>query len=392
MRTTVGIVGGGPAGLLLARLLHRSGIDSVVLERRDRAHCEARQRAGTLEQGSVDILRACGAGARLAREGVRHRGIQLRFDRTRHSLDLAAQVGRHMTSYPQTKIVQDLIALHLVDGPPLLFEAEVHAVSGPDTPTPTVHFTHRGRRRTLVCDFVVGCDGYHGATRDCVPRSLARRHDKVFPYSWLGILADVPPSDPEVIYAHSPRGFALHSMRPPDRTRLYLQVPNGTDADDWPDERIWKELDERLAVDGGAWTLDRGPVLSRTVVPLRSSVFEPMRYGRVLLAGDAAHIVSPAGAKGINLALADATDLARAFADLKETGSAGRLDGYAARALERAWRVEEFSTWLTTTLHTAPDGTSFDERLQTARLRRILAVGTPGALDFAEHYTGLPLD
>ncbi|MDX6310628.1 MAG: p-hydroxybenzoate 3-monooxygenase, partial [Streptomyces sp.] len=305
MHTTVGIIGGGPAGLLLARLLHNSGIDCVVLESRDRAYVEHRQRAGILEQSTVDVLRSAGAGERLDREGLVHDGIELRWDRKAHRIDFPSLTGgRRVWVYAQTEVCKDLIALQLKDGAPLLFEAQVRAVEAADTDRPVIRYTHEGQDKTLTCDYVVGCDGFHGVARDAVPESVKKTYERVYPYSWFGILADVPPSSDELVYAHSERGFALLSMRSPSVSRLYLQVPNGTDPADWSDERIWDELDARFAIDGD-WTLERGPITSKGVLPMRSFVSEPMSYGRVFLAGDAAHIVPPTGAKGLNLAAAD---------------------------------------------------------------------------------------
>ncbi|MCW2871705.1 4-hydroxybenzoate 3-monooxygenase [Actinacidiphila oryziradicis] len=388
--TTVGIIGGGPAGLLLARLLHNSGIDCVVLESRDRAYVEQRQRAGILEQATVDVLRSSGAGERLDREGIVHDGIELRFDRRGHRIDFPGLTGgRRVWIYAQTEVCKDLIALQLADGAPLLFEAQVHSVEGADTDRPVIRYTHEGREQTLTCDYVVGADGFHGVARSAIPESLKRTYERVYPYSWLGILADVPPSCDELIYAHSPRGFALHSMRSPTVSRLYLQVPNGTDPADWPDERIWDELDARFAIDGD-WKLERGPITSKAVLPMRSFVTEPMRYGRVLLAGDAAHIVPPTGAKGLNLAAADVIVLARAFARLKETGSAELLDAYSDTCLRRVWRAEHFSYFMTTTLHTDPDQSPFDTRLQISQLDRV-AASPHAAAELAENYAGLPI-
>lgn len=390
MRTTVGIIGGGPAGLLLARLLRLAGVDSVVLEARDRAYVEQRQRAGILEQATVDALRACGAGERMDRQGLVHDGVELRFDRRAHRIDFPSLTGgRRVMVYAQTEVVKDLIALQLDGGGPLLFEARATAVEGADTATPVIRFTHEGRERTLECDYVVGCDGFHGVARDAIPAGVRQTFERVYPYSWLGILADVAPSCDELIYAHSPRGFALHSMRSPLVSRLYLQVPNGEDPTDWPDGRIWDELDARFAIDGD-WKLDRGPITAKSVLPMRSSVTEPMRYGRVLLAGDAAHIVPPAGAKGLNLAAADVIVLARALAALRDTGSAELLDDYSRTCLRRVWRAEHFSYFLTTTLHNEPGQSPFATRLQTAQLDRITG-STAAATDFAENYTGLPI-
>ncbi|MGC9540633.1 4-hydroxybenzoate 3-monooxygenase [Streptomyces sp. UG1] len=390
MRTTVGIIGGGPAGLLLARLLHRAGVDCVVLEARTREYVEQRQRAGMLEQGTVHALREAGAAERLEAEGLVHRGIELRFDRERHHIDFPALTGgRTVTIYAQTEIVKDLVALQLADGPPLLFEAEALAVEAPQSATPVVRFRHEGRERTLTCDWVVGCDGFHGISRNAFPAGAGRSFAHDYPYSWLGVLAEVPPSCEELIYARGERGFALHSMRSPSVSRLYLQVPVDTDADDWPDDRIWDELAARFAIDAD-WTLNRGPITSKSVTPMRSYVHEPMRHGRLLLAGDAAHIVPPTGAKGLNLAVSDVRVLARAFAELDRTGSTALLDRYSEVCLQRVWQATRFSDDMTKMLHAQPDGDVFDHRMQLARLRRITA-SRHAAAELAANYAGLPL-
>lgn len=391
MHTTVGIIGAGPAGLLLARLLHTAGIDSVVLEARDRDYVEQRQRAGILEQTTVDALRAAGAGERMDREGIVHHGIELRFAGRAHRVDFPSLAdGRSVMVYAQTEMVKDLISLQLAEGGPLLFDAEVRAVTARGDHVAVTHH-HGGKEQTLTCDWAVGCDGFHGVTKDAIPENLRRSYDRTYPYSWLGILADAPPIYDELIYAHSHRGFALASMRSPTVSRLYLQVPNGTDPADWPDERIWDELDRRFATTADpAWKLVRGPVTAKAVLPMRSHVTEPMRHGRVLLAGDAAHIVPPTGAKGLNLAAADVTVLARAFARLSETGDTGLLDAYSDTCLERVWRAEHFSFFMTANLHLDPAQSDFDTRLQLSQLARI-AASPHAAAELAQNYVGVPI-
>ncbi|MFE7730483.1 4-hydroxybenzoate 3-monooxygenase [Streptomyces anthocyanicus] len=387
MRTTVGIIGAGPAGLLLARLLHNAGIDSVVLESRDRAYVERRQRAGILEQGTVDVLRGAGAGERMDREGLRHDGIELRFDRRRHRVDFPALTGgRSVMVYAQTEVCKDLIALQLEEGGPLLFETEALAVEGADTDRPRVRFRREGAEDVLECDYVVGCDGFWGVARSAVPDG--RTFERTYPFSWLGILADVAPSHDELVYARHDRGFALLSMRSPSVSRLYLQVPADTDADSWSDEEIWDELERRFETDD--WSLRRGPITQKSVTPMRSYVHEPMRHGRLFLAGDAAHIVPPTGAKGLNLAVGDVVTFARALAHRTATGSDDLLDAYSATCLRRVWQAERFSYDMTTLLHTAPDATPFEGRLQLARLDRIASSGA-AETDLAEAYTGFPI-
>ncbi|MFF4152024.1 4-hydroxybenzoate 3-monooxygenase [Streptomyces sp. NPDC001651] len=388
MRTTVGIIGGGPAGLLLARVLHRAGIDCVVLESRSREYVEQRQRAGMLEQGTVDALREAGAAARLDTEGLVHHGIELRFDGERHRVDFPSLTGgRTVTIYAQTEIVKDLVALQLAEGPPLLFEAEALAVEKPESGAPVVRFRHEGRERTLTCDWVAGCDGFHGISRGVLP--AGRSYTRAYPYAWLGVLAEVAPSCEELIYARSERGFALHSMRSPSVSRLYLQVPEGTDARDWPDDRVWDELAARFAV-GDDWALCRGPITAKSVTPMRAFVHEPMRHGRLLLAGDAAHIVPPTGAKGLNLAVSDVRILARGLVEWHRSGESPVLDHYSELCLQRVWQATRFSDDMTRMLHTRPDGDAFDHRVQLARLRRI-AASREAAAELAANYSGLPL-
>jgi p-hydroxybenzoate 3-monooxygenase len=399
-RTQVGIVGAGPAGLLLAHLLARRGIDSVVVEARSRAYCEARQRAGVLEQGSADLLRAAGLGTRLDREGLVHGGIYLQFGGERQHLDFRDLAGgATVTVYAQTEVVKDLIAARLAAGEAIEFEAADVTVSDVRTARPALAFTAAdGTRRELRCNAIAGCDGFHGVTRPALQAALGTARpdgtahggwtmsEREYPYAWLGILARVPPSTDELIYAHHPRGFALHSLRSPQVSRLYLQVPPGTDVADWPDERVWAELQQRLALPG--WDLKEGPVLDKSVTPMRSFVSEPMRAGRLFLAGDAAHIVPPTGAKGLNLALADVAVLAPAL-DALLAGRPARADAYSATCLDRVWRATHFSWWMTAMLHGTPGADAMEARLQLAQLRYITR-SRAAAASLAENYTGYP--
>ena len=390
-RTRVGIIGAGPAGLLLAALLHRQGIDAIVLEARDRDYVERRQRAGVLEQGTVNVLRACGAGERMDRDGLVHKGIELRFGGHSHRVDFPSLAeGRTVMIYAQTEVVKDLIALRLAAQAPLLFEAQATAIEGATGAEPVIRYTHAGAERTLACDLVVACDGFHGIGRQSIPAGVLRTFERDFPFAWLGILADVPPSCDELIYARHENGFALHSMRTKQVSRLYLQVAPDESLDNWSDERIWDELATRLAISGD-WELHRGPITDRSITPMRSFVAEPMRYGRLLLAGDAAHIVPPTGAKGLNLAMADVTSLARAIAAWDRDGDERGFDAYARDAMRRVWRAELFSVWMTTILHADPAGDAFTSRLHTAQLE-YLASSRAAETALAENYTGFPLD
>ncbi|MGH3436388.1 MAG: 4-hydroxybenzoate 3-monooxygenase [Sciscionella sp.] len=389
MRTSVAIIGAGPAGLLLSHLLAHHGIESVVLESRSREHVEHRQRAGLLEQGTVDTLRASGAGERMDREGLVHEGLELRFARVGHRIDMASLTsGRTVMVYAQTELVKDLIALRLAAGSTVLFQAEAREIAGVDTDNPVVRFRRDGAEQVLRADVVVAADGYHGIGRAAIPHSVLRTVQRDYPFAWLGITASVPPSTKELIYTNHERGFALHSMRSPQVSRLYLQVDPDEDLVTWPDERIWEELSTRFEVDAD-WTLRRGPITEKSITPMRSFVAEPMRYGRLFLAGDAAHIVPPTGAKGLNLAAADVTLLASALEEWYRTGHTARLDGYSQTALRRVWRAEHFSYFMTTLLHRDPHGDEFSHRLQLSHLDYV-AHSTAAATSLAENYTGLP--
>jgi p-hydroxybenzoate 3-monooxygenase len=388
LRTSVGIIGAGPAGLLLSQLLRKAGIDNVVLENRTREYVEHRQRAGILEQNTVDALRACGAGERMDRLGLRHDGIELRFAREGHRIDFPSHTGgRSVMVYAQTEVVKDLIALAEAQGGTILFEAEALAVEGADADNPLIRYRRGGAEYELGCDLVVACDGFHGIGRRAMPPGLLRTWEREYPFAWLGILADVPPSCEELIYAHHERGFALHSMRSPRVSRLYLQVAPDEDLAAWPDERIWAELDTRFELPG--WTLERGPVTEKGITPMRSFVAEPMRHGRLFLAGDAAHIVPPTGAKGLNLAAADVTLLAAAIIRWREKADEALLDAYSQTALRRVWRAEHFSYFMTTLLHRDPHQDEFAARLQLSNLRYI-ASSDAAAASLAENYAGLP--
>ena len=387
MRTQVGIVGAGPAGLVLAHLLHLEGIDSVVLELRSREHVEHRIRAGVLEQGTVDLLNEIGLGERMRREGLVHEGIELQFAGRRHRIDFPALTGgRRITVYGQQEVVKDLIAARLNTGRPLLFEVGDVTVDDLDSDSPAIRFSHDGDAVELRCDVVAGCDGYHGVCRDSIPNGVLTAYARDYPFGWLGILAAAPPSNEELIYAYHERGFALHSMRTPTLTRLYLQCRPDEDLAEWPDERIWDELDRRLGLEG--WTLNRGEIVEKGVTGMRSHVVEPMQHGRLFLAGDAAHIVPPTGAKGLNLAVADVHLLARALAEWYGSGDETLLERYSDDALRRVWRAEHFSWWMTSMLHRAEGGDEFDVKLQLAQLAYV-ASSPRAAASLAENYVGL---
>ncbi|ALN84352.1 4-hydroxybenzoate 3-monooxygenase [Lysobacter capsici] len=389
MHTQVAILGGGPAGLLLAHLLHRQGIDSVVLERHPRDYVEQRIRAGVLEQGTVDLLIQAGVGERMQREGLRHEGIELLVDGRRHRIDLREYTdGSGVMVYGQHEVVKDLIAARLDSGAPLLFQARATRLEGLDGVAPRVHFEHEGQARTLDCDYVIGCDGFHGISRASVPDGVFTVFERIYPFAWLGVLADAAPANEELIYAHHPNGFALFSMRSPQITRLYLQCDPDEDLAQWPDERIWEELETRLSCNDG-WRLNRGRILHKSVTPMRSFVTEPMQYGRLFLAGDAAHIVPPTGAKGMNLAVSDVRALALALQARYRDGDGDALAAYSRDCIKRVWRAEHFSWWMTSMLHRDEANTPFMDRLQRSQLDYV--IDSPAATrTLAENYVGLP--
>jgi p-hydroxybenzoate 3-monooxygenase len=385
-KTQVAIIGAGPAGLLLAQLLLRNGIATCVLEQRTRAYVEARIRAGLLEQGTVNLLAEAGVGDRLRAEGLVHDGIELAFAGRVHRIDLKELAGEGMTVYGQTEIQKDLTDAHLAAGGVIVYEAEDVALDRLQTRQPHVSYTLHGVRHELECDFVAGCDGYHGVSRRCIPADKIELHERVYPFGWLGILADVPPVADELVYANHARGFALCSMRSRSRSRYYLQCALSDPLDEWPDDRFWNELCMRLPEPYAA-RLVTGPSIEKSIAPLRSFVAEPMRYGRLFLAGDAAHIVPPTGAKGLNLAAADVRVLCQALEEHYSTGSAALLDEYSSRALNRVWKATRFSWWFTMLMHRLSDE-SLAHRLQLAELDYI-AESRAASQVLAENYVGL---
>ena len=388
MRTCVGIVGAGPAGLLLSHLLHRAGIESVVLEARSREYVENRIRAGVLEHPVERLLAESGVGGRMQAEGLVHEGVILRGLGRDHRIDFRGLTGQHVMVYSQHKVVQDLIAARLDAGGTILFEAEDVALHDIDTTAPRITFRHQGRSETLRCDIIAGCDGFHGVSRDTIPADRRTHFEREYPFAWLGILADAAPASEELIYASHDRGFSLLSMRSPTVSRLYLQCAPDEDLANWSDDRIWSELAIRLDRDG--FTLRDGPITQRGITAMRSFVVEPMQYGRLFLAGDAAHIVPPTGAKGLNLAAADVSVLTDAIIAFVRTGASSQLDAYSATCLRRVWRAQRFSWWLTSLLHRFPDHSPFERRAQVAELEALFSSEAQSKA-LAEVYVGLPL-
>ncbi len=389
MRTQVGIIGAGPAGLLLAHLLQRQGIESAVIENRARDYVEHRVRAGVLEQGSVDLLNDSGVGARLQLEGLVHHGIELRFGGRGHRIDMTALTGgRCITVYGQQEVVKDLIRARIDAAREIMFEVSDVKVADIDSSAPKVMFVRAGEKIELVCDIIAGCDGFHGVCRPSIPAGVLSTFERTYPFAWLGILAAAPPTHDELIYAYHQRGFALYSMRSPEVTRLYLQVAPEEDIGNWPDERIWEDLHTRLETDDG-WKLREGAITEKGITGMRSFVVEPMQYGRMFLVGDAAHIVPPTGAKGMNLALADVRVLAQAATAYFKSGKSDLLDAYSAKCLKRVWRAEHFSWWMTSMLHRFPSDDVFQQRLQRSQLEYVVG-SRPAAASLAENYVGLP--
>jgi p-hydroxybenzoate 3-monooxygenase len=387
LRTQVGIVGAGPAGLVLSHLLHLRGIESIVIEARNRQYCEQRVRAGVLEQGTVDLLREMGVGDRMQREGLIHDGVEFRFRGRGHRIDFKDLTGHGIMIYAQQEVVKDLIAARLEAGGQIFFETEGASVHDTDTRNPKIRFRHENEAHEVACDFIAGCDGFHGVCRPSIANALTV-YERNFPFAWLGILSEAPPSSEELIYCYHERGFSLHSMRTTELTRLYLQCAPDEDLAQWPDERIWDELQTRLATSDG-WNLTRGPILQKGITGMRSFVVEPMQHGRLYLAGDAAHIVPPTGAKGLNLAVADVRVLAEAIAAFYRSQNSELLERYSETCLRRVWLVQRFSLWMTSMLHRFAGNDGFEEHRQLAELD-YLTRSRFAAQTFAENYVGLP--
>jgi p-hydroxybenzoate 3-monooxygenase len=376
---------------MLSHLLHLQGIESVVLEARSRQHVEERVRAGVLEQGTVDLLNETGVGARMMRQGLVHKGIELQFARQRHRIDFRELTGgKAVMVYAQHEVLKDLIAARIAAKGQLLFEVEDVGVSELDSVAPKIRFRKDGAAQELSCDFIAGCDGFHGVCRPSIPAGMLKVFERIYPFAWLGILAQAPPSSKELIYAYHDRGFALLSMRSPEISRLYIQCAPDEDIAEWPDTRIWQELRARLECIEG-WKLAEGPVLQKGITGMRSFVVEPMQYGRLFLAGDSAHIVPPTGAKGLNLAVADIRVLSRALGEYYASGKTELLDGYSTTCLRRVWKVQRFSWWMTSMLHRFADENEFDQRRQLAELDYVTS-SRAASVTLAENYVGLPMD
>ncbi len=390
MRTQVAIIGAGPAGLVLGHLLHLRGIESVILEVRSRKYVEERVRAGVLEQGTVDLLNRTGLGERMKRERLLHHGIELGFAGKRHHIDMNELTGESVTVYGQHEVVKDLIAARLAAGGEIVFEAEEVSVHGFDGAAPLVRYEKDGVSHELRCDYIAGCDGFHGICRPSVPEGALTVFERTYPFGWLGILADAAPSQDELVYMNHDRGFALFSMRSPTVTRLYLQCDPAEEIGNWPDDRIWEELLLRLRSTDG-WAPNVGRITQKSVTPMRSFVTEPMQFGKLYLAGDAVHIVPPTGAKGMNLAIADVRVLAQSLAEYYGSGATALLQRYSEICLRRVWKVQRFSWWMTSMLHRFPDANPFDRRRQVAELDYVTS-SRAAAKSLAENYVGLPME
>lgn len=375
---------------MLAHLLHREGIESVVVESHSREYVESRVRAGVLEHGTVTMLRESGVGARLDREGLEHEGVELRFGGQGHRIDFQDLVGKSITVYAQQEVVKDLIAARVSCSAPLFFEAEAMRLSDFDSQRPRIHYQHEGSEHEIVCDFIAGCDGFHGICRPAIPASQIEFHERQYPFAWLGILARVPPASRELIYTYHDRGFSLLSMRSPEVSRLYLQCGPDEEVANWPDDRIWEELRLRMATSDG-FVLRDGPIFQKGITPMRSFVAEPMQFGNLFLLGDAAHIVPPTGAKGLNLAIADVRVLTRGLVTFYKEGSRSALARYTERCLRRVWRGQRFSWWMTSMLHRFPDEDSYSHRIHLAELDYVTS-SRAASTALAENYVGLPFD
>ena len=388
MRTQVGIIGAGPAGLALARMLHLQGISSVIIENRSRDYIENRIRAGLIEHWAADMLTDIGVGERMKREGLVHWGTNIAINGDIHHIDFKTLLNKRITIYGQQEVVKDLVERRIADGGPLLFEVDGVSVHDLTTDRPKIQFAHEGQAIELECDFIAGCDGYHGITRPSFPDGILNVYERDYPFGWLGILAESPPPDHDLIYSYNDDGFALYTMRSPTLARLYLQCDHDEHVDAWPDARIWENLHKRL---GGARKLQEGKILQKGVTAMRSFVVEPMQYGRLFLAGDSAHIVPPTGAKGMNLAFADVVVLSRALDGFYKKQRTDLLEGYSKACLKRVWTAQRFSWWMTQIMHRFPDETPFDRRRQISDLRYI--TGSEAAMtSLAEQYVGLPID
>jgi p-hydroxybenzoate 3-monooxygenase len=388
--TQVGIVGAGPAGLMLSQLLHQNGIASIVLEAKHRSYCEERVRAGVLEHTSVELLRSAGVAERLERVGLRHEGVELGLNGRLHRIPFVELTGKAVTVYGQQEVVKDLISRRLSDGGDLRFECGDVSLHGLEGNRPSIRADKQGETDSIYCDYIAGCDGFHGISRSTIPSGALTVYERNYPFAWLGILAEAPPSREELVYMRHDRGFALYSMRSAQITRLYFQCKPEEDLADWSDDRIWNELNQRLACSDG-WQPTEGKILQKSVTGMRSFVVEPLQFGRLFLAGDAAHIVPPTGAKGMNLAFADVHYLAEALRERYRDNDSTKLDAYSATCLRRIWKAQRFSWWMTSLFHLFDDAPPFDRKRQVAELEYVMT-SRAAATSLAENYVGLPLN